>query len=111
MKLLISVQQPDIDSPVNERFGRTGWFVHVDTETGNWQAVENPGWNNRGGAGVSAAQFAADQNAEAVVSGEFGPNAAAALQSAGIKMLRFPSAGLTGNEVVQLYRQCRLVEK
>jgi predicted Fe-Mo cluster-binding NifX family protein len=108
MILLISIQQPDINSLVNERFGRATWFIRYDTETQNWQALENPGWNNRGGAGVATAQFAADQNANAVISGEFGPNAVSALQAAGIQMLRFPQSGLTGAAVVELFRQGEL---
>jgi predicted Fe-Mo cluster-binding NifX family protein len=108
MILLISVQQPDINSLVEMRFGRATWFIRYDMETGEWQALENPGWKNRGGAGVAAAQFAADQHANAVISGEFGPNAVSGLQAAGIQMLRFPQSGLTGAAVVELFRQGEL---
>jgi len=108
MILLITVQQPDIDSLVEMRFGRATWFIRYDMETGEWQALENPGWKNRGGAGVAAAQFAADQHANAVISGEFGPNAVSGLQAAGIQMLRFPQSGLTGAAVVELFRQGEL---
>jgi len=108
MILLITVQQADIDSLVEMRFGRATWFIRYDMETGEWQALENPGWKNRGGAGVAAAQFAADQHANAVISGEFGPNAVSGLQAAGIQMLRFPQSGLTGAAVVELFRQGEL---
>lgn len=108
MLLLISVQQPDINSLVDVRFGRTTWFLLYDTETNQWQTLENPGWNNRGGAGVAAAQFAADQRANAVISGDFGPNAVSALQAAGIQMIRFPQSGLTGAVVVEMFQQGKL---
>lgn len=111
MILLISVQQADFNSPVDDRFGRAGWFLRVDSESLEWQALQNPGENNRGGAGVAAAQFAVDQKAGVVISGDFGPNAAAALQAAGIQMLHFPTGGLTGREVVQLFRQGALAAK
>jgi predicted Fe-Mo cluster-binding NifX family protein len=111
MILLISVQLADLNSPVDDRFGRAAWFLRVDSDTLDWQALQNPGENNRGGAGVAAAQFAVDQKADVVISGDFGPNAAAALQAAGIQMLHFPSGGLTGQAVVQLYHQGALVEK
>lgn len=111
MILLISVQQADIDSPVNDRFGRSPWFLRVDSDTLEWQAFENPASNNRGGAGVAAAQFAVDQQVGAVVSGDFGPNAVSALQAAGIQMLQFPSGGLTGKQVVEHFRQGTLSAK
>jgi predicted Fe-Mo cluster-binding NifX family protein len=111
MILLITVQQPDINSLVDWRFGRTTWFLRFDTETGNWQALENPGWNNRGGAGIATAQFAADQRATAVISGEFGPNAVSALQAAGIQMIHFPQSGLTGAAVIEMFQHGELSAK
>jgi predicted Fe-Mo cluster-binding NifX family protein len=109
MIVLISVQKPELDSLVEDRFGRADWFVEVDTETMEWQAFENTARSNRGGAGVAAAQFAADHNALAVISGDFGPNATGALQAAGIQMARFPRDNMTGREVVQLVRQGELI--
>lgn len=111
MILLISVQQADLNSLVDDRFGRSAWFLRVNSDTLDWQALENPGWKNRGGAGVAAAQFAVDQKVATVISGDFGPNAVAALQAAGIQMLRFPSGGLTGKDVVQLFREGSLGAK
>jgi predicted Fe-Mo cluster-binding NifX family protein len=111
MILLISVQQADMNSPVDDRFGRSAWFLRVNSDTLDWQALENPGWNNRGGAGVAAAQLAINQKVNAVISGDFGPNAAAALQAAGIQMIHFPTAGLTGKAVVQLFQQGALAAK
>ena len=111
MILLISVQQADMDSPVDDRFGRSAWFLRINSDTLDWQALENPGLNNRGGAGVAAAQFAIDQKIDVVISGDFGPNAAMALQAAGIQMLNFPTGGLTGKEVVQFFQQGVLAAK
>jgi len=110
MILLISVQQPDINSLVDDRFGRTTWFLQVNSETSEWQALQNPNWNNRGGAGVAAVQFAIDHKIDTVISGDFGPNATTALQAAGIRMLRFPTGNLTAKEVVQLFQQGTLAE-
>jgi predicted Fe-Mo cluster-binding NifX family protein len=110
MILFISVQQADWNSPVDDRFGRAAWFLRINTDTLEWQALQNPAWNNRGGAGVAAAQYAIDHKADAVISGDFGPNASMALQAAGIKMLHFPSGDLTAAQVVQRYRQGALTE-
>lgn len=111
MNIIISVQQPDINSLVDERFGRAAWFLQVDTETNNWQTLPNPGGANRGGAGVAAAQLAVDQHAGAVISGDFGPNAVAALEAAGIQMYCFPKGGLIGSDVVALFQKGALSGK
>lgn len=108
MKLLITTQQPDINSPVDDRFGRAACFLIVNTDTDEWQAVDNPARDNRGGAGVAAAQFAADHQISAIISGDFGPNTIAPLNAARIKMVRFPKAGLTGKDVIEMVRSGQL---
>jgi predicted Fe-Mo cluster-binding NifX family protein len=86
MKIILTVTSPSIDSAVDLRFGRGTNLLIVDTESLQWQAIPNPGLTTSGGAGIQAAQFAADQEAVAVLSGDFGPHAFAALQAAGIAM-------------------------
>jgi predicted Fe-Mo cluster-binding NifX family protein len=86
MKLIITATAPEIEAPVDPRFGRGAYFVVVDTDTLKWQAHQNLGVSATGGAGSQAAQFAAQQGAAAVISGDFGPNAYQALAAAEIKM-------------------------
>ncbi|MCX6028123.1 MAG: dinitrogenase iron-molybdenum cofactor biosynthesis protein [Chloroflexi bacterium] len=87
MKLIVTATAPELEASVDPRFGRGAYFVVVDTETMRWQAHENQGMNAAGGAGSLAAQFAAQQGAEAVISGDFGPNAYVALAAGEIKMV------------------------
>jgi len=89
MRIIITATSPSIDSNVDPRFGRCAYLLMVDTESLQWEAQANPGVNASGGAGIQAAQFATDQKAEAVLSGDFGPNAYNALQAAGIAMYLF----------------------
>lgn len=86
MKLIVTATAPELEAPVDPRFGRGVYFVVVDTDTLKWQAHENQGVNAAGGAGSQAAQFVAQQGADAVISGDFGPNAYIALAAADIKM-------------------------
>ncbi len=81
MKILVTTLAPDLDAPVDPRFGRATCFVLVDNETMAWEAHSNPAVDAPG-----AAEFAARLKPQAVVSGAFGPNAFAALQAAGIEM-------------------------
>jgi len=89
MKIVVAATGESLDAPVDPRFGRCAWFVIVESETMAFEAVENPGAQAGGGAGVQAAQVAASTGAQAVVSGWMGPNAHQALSAAGIGVYSF----------------------
>jgi predicted Fe-Mo cluster-binding NifX family protein len=71
------------------------------------QAHPNPGIHASGGAGSLAAQFAANQKVEAVISGDFGPNGYNALQAAGIAMYLF-GASRNGHDAVENFKAGQL---
>ena len=85
MKLIITANGDKLEHPFNPRFGRADYFILIDTETQESQALANPAADARGGAGPQAVQFIANQGAEAVISGRYGPNAFSALEAAGIQ--------------------------
>jgi predicted Fe-Mo cluster-binding NifX family protein len=85
MKVIISAISDQINQPFNPRFGRSDYFILVDTETRAWEAFSNPATSARGGAGPQAVQFIANKGAEVVISGRYGPSAFSALEAAGIK--------------------------
>ena len=91
MKIILTAVSPSIESDVDPRFGRGAYFIVVDPDTLEWKAVPNPALNAPGGAGIQAAQFVTDQKCQAVISGDFGPNAYNALKAAGISMYLFGS--------------------
>lgn len=86
MKVAICSQGPDLASPVDDRFGRCAYFVFVDPSTNVPEAVPNPGVGAAHGAGTSAAQLLVKHGADAVLAGNIGPNPAAVLEAAGIKV-------------------------
>jgi predicted Fe-Mo cluster-binding NifX family protein len=86
MKIAISATSNNIDAAFDPRFGRAVYFIIFDTESEDWQAHPNAAANASGGAGIQAAQFVANQGAEAIISGDFGPNAYQALSAAGVRM-------------------------
>ncbi len=106
MKLTISADGPQLEAQLDTRFGRCAYFVFVDTETKAWEASPNPAINTSGGAGTQAAQFIANQGAQAVISGHFGPNAFEALDAAGIKM--YAAAGGRVESVVEEFSSGQL---
>jgi len=105
MILIISAQQPSLEGPTDDRFGRSPWLIRIDTDTNQWEAFENPGASQSGGAGVAAAQFVIDQKASVVISGDFGPNAANAFRAANIEMRLFTKEVLTVKDAVDRFKQ------
>ncbi len=89
MKIVITSADPNLDSPIDPRFGRAAYLIIVDTDTNEWQSFPNPGLNSSGGAGIKVAQFISTHGVKAAISGEFGPNAYDALQAADITMHLF----------------------
>jgi predicted Fe-Mo cluster-binding NifX family protein len=87
MKIAVSASSPDLESPVDPRFGRCPYYLIVDPETMEFEAVENPYVSASSGAGIQAAQLVAQKNAEAVLTGSCGPNAFQTLKSAGVKVV------------------------
>ncbi|NJE02771.1 NifB/NifX family molybdenum-iron cluster-binding protein [Thermococcus sp. MV11] len=103
MRIIVSTINGGLNDRVNQAFGRTPTFTIVDVENGeitSIQVVPNPGYSQPRGAGVTAAQFAIDQGAEAVIAGQFGPNSYGVLQAAGIRMYSAP-ATMTVREAIE----------
>jgi len=92
MKIAISATEPTLDAGVDPRFGRCRYFIIIDLETMQFEALENSNASAGGGAGVSTAQMIAGKKVEAVLTGNCGPNAYQILSAAGIKVI----TGITG---------------
>jgi predicted Fe-Mo cluster-binding NifX family protein len=101
MKVAITSSGNDINSQFNPRFGRCDYFIIVDTDTKDWEALQNPAVNATGGAGPQAVQFIAQQGVEAVIGGRFGGNAYNAIATAGIQA--FSAGAGTVSEVLDKY--------
>ncbi len=111
MKLAISISGKTLDSPFDSRFGRASAFCVVDTESGEWQAFDNPAISASGGAGVQAAQFVASQGTQAVVSGAFGPNAYDTLAAADIEMyIASGDQAQSATEILEMFKAGKLTQ-
>ena len=87
MKVAVSATDAHLDAAVDPRFGRCPYFVIVDTETMQYEAVPNTSQYAPSGAGIQAAQTIASKGAKVVLTGSVGPNAYQALSAAGIQMI------------------------
>jgi predicted Fe-Mo cluster-binding NifX family protein len=102
MKIVVTSTGAGKDSAVDERFGRAACFLVYDSETGEYEAVDNG--NARGaaqGAGIKAAETVSKCGADVVITGHCGPKAFQALRTAGIAVV-LGSAG-TVEEMVGRY--------
>jgi predicted Fe-Mo cluster-binding NifX family protein len=92
MKIAITSTAPDLDAEMDPRFGRARYLLIVETETLEFEAIENPNIAAGGGAGIQTAQMIAGKGAEALLTGNCGPNAYQTLSAAGVQVY----VGLSG---------------
>ncbi len=107
MKVAISATGSSLDALMDQRFGRAAYFLMVETESLEFEAIENSG-AAAGGAGIQAAQKVIDAGAQVVLTGNVGPNAMQVLQAAGIKI--YTSEPLEVRQLVEVYQQGGLKE-
>ncbi len=87
MKVAVTSTGPDLESAVDPRFGRARYILIVDTESGDFETLDNEAnMNATGGAGVQAAQAVADKGVSWLITGNVGPRAFQGLQAAGIRI-------------------------
>ena len=84
MKIAVSAAGPSLDSQVDPRFGRCQYLLIVDSESLDFEAVENRAVMAPGGAGIQAAELMVSMGVDAVITGDCGPNAYQVLSAAGI---------------------------
>jgi predicted Fe-Mo cluster-binding NifX family protein len=108
LKVAVSATSGSLDSQIDPRFGRCQFFVIVDTETMNFEALPNMSAGAMGGAGIQAAQAVASRGVKSVLTGSVGPNAFQALSSAGINIV----TGVYGTvrEAVEKFKSGQLRE-
>ena len=103
MKIIITTTGEGLDSEMDPRFGRCAYFTLVDTETMAVESHANPAINAMGGAGSQAAQFIAKFAPQAVISGDFGPNAYMTLAAGEIAMY-VNKAGGNAQRIVERFK-------
>ena len=108
MKICVSAVANSLDAPIDPRFGRCPYFVIVDSETMQFEAIPNMALGAMGGAGIQAAQTIAGKGVKVLITGNVGPNAFQALSATGIRIVT--GAFGTVREVVEKYKRNELKE-
>ncbi len=102
MKIAVLSMGADMSAQVDPSFGRCRYFIIVDSNTMEFDALENSNAIAGGGAGIATGQFVAGKRVSAVLTSHCGPNAFDVLKTAGIKVM----TGLSGTvqDAVECYK-------
>ncbi len=92
MKIAVSAMNTDLDAQVDPRFGRCQYFIIVDSDTLEYESIENPNIGAVGGAGIQSGQLISEKGVQVILTGNVGPNAFQALSAAGLQII----TGVTG---------------
>ncbi len=106
MKIAVSATAPDLDAEVDPRFGRCQYFIIIDPQSMEFEAVDNSNAMAAGGAGISTAQMVASKGAEVVLTGNCGPNAYQTLSAAGLQVITGVAGRIRG--AIEAYNTGRL---
>ncbi len=87
MNICITSEGNNLDSKVDQRFGRCQYFIFIDTETSQFEAVQNQNVSGSGGVGIQSGQLVAQKQAKILLTGKVGPNASQTLEAAGIEVI------------------------
>ena len=102
MKICITSEGKTLESKVDPRFGRCKYFIFVDTESLQFETIENSSLNSTGGAGIQAGQLMSAQKVKAVLTGNVGPNGHQVLSAAGIEI--FTGVSGTVKEAIENHK-------
>ena len=87
MKVAISAVGADLDAKVDPRFGRCRYFIIVDSDTLEFDVIENPNIGLMSRAGIQSGQMMADRGVQVILTGNIGPNAFQTLSAADVQVI------------------------
>lgn len=110
MKIAVTAKETDLQSELDPRFGRARCFLVCDLDSGGVEVVDNAqNLAASQGAGIQAAKTVCDQGVGAVITGNCGPKAFLALQSARIPV--YLVAGGTVADAIERFRAGELTPR
>lgn len=100
MKIAVGATGRDIESNIDATFGRSPFFLIVDTKTKDVKALVNTTRDRPDKVGVTVGQIVANEGIDAVIITDIGPRAFGAFEQYGIKM--YQAEGKINDAIRQL---------
>jgi predicted Fe-Mo cluster-binding NifX family protein len=103
MKIAVSADGADSEAKVAQKFGTAEYLIIIDLDSGDFEAIPNPGASGQRGAGVQAVVLAISKDVKTVLTGWCSPAVRNQLTANGIEVI----SGLSGTvgELVEKYRK------
>ena len=108
MKIGIPASSDSLEANVDPRFGRCKYFLIVNPDSMDFNAIPNDSTNAAHGAGIQAAQTIANMGIDVVITGNVGPNAFNVLFATGIKIVTGASGSV--RETIEKFKNGQLKE-
>jgi predicted Fe-Mo cluster-binding NifX family protein len=102
MRVAITSTGNSLDSKLDQRFGRCGYFVIYDTESGSIEFIPNPNKDMQEGAGPASVQLVASKKVNKIISGEFGIKIKSLLDSLKIQMIILKEPDKTIRGIIEM---------
>jgi len=102
MKIAISSTGSTLSANVSAQFGTAEYMLVIDLDTGDLEAVPNPGKGKQRGAGIQAVMLAVNNGANTVLTGYCNPAISRQFETGGIEIV----TGISGTvaETVQQFK-------
>jgi predicted Fe-Mo cluster-binding NifX family protein len=105
MKVAITSTGNNLESKLDQRFGRCSFFVFYDSETQGMEFIPNPNKDAEEGAGPASVQLVASRNVQKIISGEFGIKIKSLLDSLKIQMIILKEPDKSIRELIDMLNQ------
>jgi predicted Fe-Mo cluster-binding NifX family protein len=102
MKIAITSTGNNLESNLDQRFGRCSYFTIYDNETKGMEFIPNPNKDAQEGAGPASVQLVASRNVQKIISGEFGIKIKSLLDSLKIQMIVLKEPEKTIGEIINM---------
>lgn len=104
MKLAIALKENDYNSSVDERFGRAPFFIIIDSNTKEFEIIENEAKDEATGAGLKAVKNLLKYEIDSIIAGEIGPKAGELIYDLEIPTFKFKDLEKV-DEIVEAFNE------
>lgn len=107
MKVAIGLEENSYESQVDRRFGRASFFILIDTDSNDYEIIENEAKDEATGAGLKVVKNLMSLGVDEIIAGEIGPKAAVLIEEFDIPTYKLGELKSV-DEVLKNYKENKL---